>query len=345
MDIIKLNKTLQMKFLYRFFYFVIIIIISSCNSLPELSDYPSKEIKVASGPEDIIVDSISGNTDRLLISCSSRRKNESSQKNGIYAFQFEDESVKELIRENEPNDIEFHPHGFDMAMINNQAYLYVINHEDHIPKQSILVYKVFAEKLVFTELIENEMIISPNDIFVNNGGGFYISNDSGVRGSKLEMLLGQKKGSLIYFPTNDNPVIVDAHLGYPNGVYFYNDNLYVSTVREKKLYRYHKEKLNFTNKTLLASDLKGGDNLNPYQNGLLIPTHPNFIAFLRHKKDAEIPSPSVIYHYKFGEKEAEVFFADDGNKISAASTALVYKNKLYLSQVFNDFILVVDLIN
>ncbi len=332
-----------MKYFYSFLGLLFIVFWSSCSSIPELSSYSSKEIKVAFGPEDMVVDSISGNADRLLISCASRRDTESSLTNGIYAFHFDDESVRELIRENEPKGLKFHPHGFDLAIVDNQAYLYVINHEDNIQKQSILVYMVFAEKLVFTDIIVHDLIISPNDIFVKNDGDFYISNDAGKRGNIWEVLLRQKKGSVVYFPVHSSPVIVDAHLGYPNGVYFKDEHLYVSTVGEKKLYRYQKEKQEFIAKTCLTEGLKGGDNINPYLEGLLIPTHPNFIAFLKHKGNADTPSPSVIYYYKFGAKEAEVFFSDDGNRISAASTALVYNNKLYISQVFNDFILVVDL--
>lgn len=337
------RKAYHMKFVNRFLSIIILISISSCTAIPELSTYPSKEIIIAYGPEDIVLDSISGNTDRLLVSCCSRRKDDSSLGNGVYALNFESENVKELIRENEPKDLKFHPHGFDLAIIDKQAYLYIINHEDNIDRQSILVYHVYENKLVFIEMIEHDLIISPNDIFVNNGGDFYISNDAGERGNQMEILLGQKKGSVVYFPLDHSPIIAAPELGYANGVYYNNGYLYVSTVSEKKLYRYKKENQEFTDKICLASGLKGGDNLNPYQGGLLIPTHPNFIAFLRHKGNTDIISPSVIYHYKYGVEKAEVLFSDDGNRISAASTALVYKDKIYISQIFDDFILVVDL--
>jgi hypothetical protein len=41
--------------------------------------------------------------------------------------------------------------------------------------------------------------------------------------------------------------------------------------------------------------------------------------------------------------EQKVLFSDDGKKISAASTALIYDGHLYISQVFDDFILKVAL--
>jgi len=332
-----------MKYVHISILFISLMMVSACSSIPELSKYASNEIIIAPGPEDIVIDSISGNTTRLLVSCGSRREGESIEMNGIYSFDFESKEVIELKRKNEASNIEFHPHGFDLAFIDGQAYLYVINHEDKIGKQSILVYQVFADYLIFVRQIVHPSLISPNDIFVNNDGSFFISNDAGKRGNKWELLLGQKKGSIIYFSVDLSPTIVDNHLGYPNGLLFDGKYLYATTVSEKKLYRYEKTKNGFENKTCLAEKLKGGDNLNPYQGGVLIPTHPNFIAFLRHKNDSSIHSPSVIYHYKFGDKKAQVFYSDDGSRISAASTALVYKNKLYLSQIFDDCILEVDL--
>ena len=323
--------------------FLILLLFTSCASLPKLSTFPSHEVMVAFGPEDIVIDSLSTKTNRLLISCSSRRKIDNKSRNGIYAMSFDNENIKELRRINEPENMEFHPHGFDIALIKGKPYLYVINHEDQIPKQSILVYEVYDDRLKYIKSINNDLIISPNDIFVNNDGSFYFSNDARKRGSKKEVILGQKKGSLIYFTPSLSPIIIDDHLAYPNGVYFSNGYLYVSTVGEKKLYRYLKDGEQFINKTCLTSVIKGGDNINPYKNGLLIPSHPSFIKFIKHKRKSKNPSPSLIYYYNFNSRITNIFFADDGTKISTASTALVYRNKLYISQVFDDFILIVDI--
>ena len=59
------------------------MMVSACSSIPELSKYASNEIIIAPGPEDIVIDSISGNTTRLLVSCGSRREGESIEMNGI----------------------------------------------------------------------------------------------------------------------------------------------------------------------------------------------------------------------------------------------------------------------
>jgi len=315
------------------------LILSACSSLPELTNYPSTKIITGYGPEDMVVDSISGNIDRLLISCSARREDDPDSLNGIYAMDLNNEKAYELIRENEADSLSFHPHGIDMAFIDGQAYLFVINHNDEKGIQSILRYQVFADKLVFDSLINDELIISPNDIFANNDGSFFFSNDAGVRGSKKEIIFGQKKGSLVFFPAQASPYIIDNHLGYPNGVYFDGEYLYVSTVTEENLYRYKKTDNGFGEKTLLAEHLKGGDNINPYKGGLLIPTHPKFFKFIRHSKKSKCKSPSVVYYYHPDFEKAQVIYCDYGDHINTVSTALIYGNKLYVSQIFDNFIL------
>lgn len=320
-----------------------LILLSSCGPLPQLTNYPSKRIMTAYGPEDIVVDSISEEKDRLLISCASRRPIYPDSVNGIYAMDFEDELVYELSRENEPEWLHFHPHGIDVAMINNQAYLYVINHQDDEYGQNILVYKIHPNKLILDSIIQHPMIVSPNDVFVCNDGGFFFSNDAGVRGSKKEIMLLQKKGSVVYFPPKADPIMIDAHLGMPNGVYFDGDYLWVSTVMQSKLFRFKKLENAFSEREKMAKGLRGGDNINPTPNGLLIPTHLKLFAFMRHVKHPEKHSPTVIYQYFHASHKKEILYCNKGDEISAASTALIYKNKLYISQIFEDFILKVDL--
>ena len=319
------------------------LLLSSCGSLPSNSTFPSKKIACAYGPEDIMIDSLSSPEARLLISCSSRRKGETDSLNGIYALNFNNDKVTALVREGEPSDLSFHPHGFHMVMLQEQAYLFVINHEDNINRQSILRYKIFTNRLVFDSMITHPYIISPNDIFVLKNGGFIISNDSKIRGNRWELLLGQKKGSILYYPSDGSPLFIDTHLGYPNGVYYCHNQLYVSTVSENTLYKYERLAENLNEKSRLVDGLDGGDNINPYGNGFLIASHPRFFKFFLHSKSSSNLSPSLVYYYDKNKNNLNLIYANDGSQISAASTAIIYHNTLYLSQVFDPFILKVDL--
>jgi len=330
--------------LYAFIFCCITIVFSSCtNNSTNTQLLSLNKIELGFGPEDILIDSLSSNSKRLLISCASRREKDNPQTNGIYAMNLSTNAITKLERVNEPANLLFRPHGFDMAKIGGAIYLFVINHEDNKGRQSILKYKVQENQLLFDSLIMHSKIISPNDIFVNNDGSFYISNDASKRGNRMELLLGQKKGSLVYFSINGAAIELDTALAYPNGVFATQSHVWVSTVGENSLYRYEIASDSFTNKTLLTNELQGGDNISLYQNSFIIPGHPNFLQFFLHKINSDYHSPSIVYQYHLDKQSLDTLFIDDGSRISAASTAIFHQGHLYISQVFDPFILKVKI--
>jgi len=60
---------------------------------------------------------------------------------------------------------------------------------------------------------------------------------------------------------------------------------------------------------------------------------------MKHAKDPAKISPSLVYKVDPETGNKEVIFKDDGNKIPAVSTAVLFKNTLYFGQVFDGFIL------
>ena len=87
----------------------------------------------------------------------------------------------------------------------------------------------------------------------------------------------------------------------------------------------------------------GYDNITISGNDLIIVAHPKPLKFLAHMKNAAKPSPGITYAVNYNTLASRVIFADDGKRISCNSTGLIYKNKLYIAQVFEPFILEVDL--
>lgn len=328
-----------MKFYTPIFILSLILVLSSCGPVPKMSFPNFEKIEVGFGPEDMLWDSISMNQDRILFSCSNRREEYGEKANGIYSINPKTEEVIKLKQLGHPDDLEFHSHGFDMEEIAGQVFLYVINHEDEIGRQSILKYKVNGNELLLDSIIRHPLIISPNDIYVLNDGSFFISNDAGKRGSKTELMLMQKKGSVVYFPVDREPIVIDDHLGMPNGLYFDAPYLYVSTSMQGKLFRYTQLNNSFSEKTMIAKKLTGGDNLNPYKNGLLVPCHPRYLAFIRHAGNAKHPSPSVVYYVSFDGKTKEAVFSDNGEIISCGSTAIIMHDNIFVSQIFENYIL------
>ena len=60
-------------------------------------------------------------------------------------------------------------------------------------------------------------------------------------------------------------------------------------------------------------------------------------------KNKEKISPSIVYEMDLDSNTKTILFEDNGDIISAASGAIRYKNKLYIAQVFENFILCVNL--
>lgn len=317
---------------------IISLFLVSCNSIPQTGPFESKELITGFGPEDIVLDTMtSSENPRLLVSCDTRREND-PETNGIYWIDLKTDSVFEFERLYEPPSLVFHPHGFDLVMIDSIPRLFVISHDDEKDSHPIVRYKVLDKTLVFEAAYHNPLFNSPNDIFALNDGSFFITNDAGKRHSFIETALKLKRSSVVYFPKNQKPYYIDKELSYANGIYFDDPDLFVSTVRQNTIFKFTIENGEATEKKEIT-EIIGGDNITKYGDKYIVSAHLNSIAFLRHKKNPANHSPSVIYQFDPETGEKEVLFSDDGKLISGASTAIRFGDYLYISQVFDNFVL------
>jgi len=78
---------------------------------------------------------------------------------------------------------------------------------------------------------------------------------------------------------------------------------------------------------------------------LWVTAHPCPLDFLAHSDDAEANSPIQIFMIDPVTLDVNNVFQNNGELISAASTALFIDNRLYISQVFDPFVLVVEGLN
>ena len=173
-------------------------------------------------------------------------------------------------------------------------------------------------------------------------GGFYVSIDQGKRGDDFALLMRAKTGSIVFCDEKGGWAPVATKLAYPNGLYISPKGryLYASTTRQHQVFKYSiKSDGNLINREKVAR-VVGGDNIRLGQNKeLLIPAHLNVLKLVGHSKDSTKLSPSVVYglHTENGEKQ--VLYSNEGKQISAASTAVSYKGNIYVSQVFQPYIL------
>jgi len=163
-------------------------------------------------------------------------------------------------------------------------------------------------------------------------------------------VLGFKTGSIVHFDGKGNWNISADDLCLPNGIWVdeSKNQLFVANGSCHEVIRYDIEdsQLSLASKqsTLQHNEkITIGDNiLQDEQGRLWVTTHPCPLDFLAHAEDSKEYSPSEIFIIDPATLKPNKVFQNNGDLISAASTALFVNNRLYISQVLNPYVLVVD---
>ena len=343
---------------------------SGCKTSNLGADWPSQQLTVGAGPEDLVLDTFLTEP-RLLISCDARRPSE-PQSSGIWSLNLASSITVELPRYGEPESLVFHPHGIDLvrqplpidvaapgdgALRPSQEeavpLLYVISHDDDRDVHSVLVYQVFADHLQYLRSWTDPLLNSPNALTVLDDGTLLVTNDSGKRGNRFEALFKRKKSTVVAWNARQNRWWVAAErLAYANGIVCRGNEVYVATTRQSRIFSYRWDGEQLRDQRELAR-IPGADNLRWDGNDLLVAGHPSILAFVRHAGSAKKKSPVQVWRIATApaaqpapaalSAAPERIYANDGSAISGAATALIWSGKLYLSQVFDPFVLVVEL--
>ncbi len=307
-------------------------------------------VDVAVGPEDFVFDKWHSSP-RLLISSLDRRNPD--KLGDIYFFDLKTGYSSPMPRTGEPETLlSFRPKGMDTRRTHNKTFLYVIIHNPHDNSEkdesAIAVYQVLEKELRFVRLMEDtEHLWSPNDLSVLKNGEVYITNDYH---NELEVILGKKSSEIVHFSLKENRwSVVASDLSLANGILARTDRVFVAATRSNKLVEYRRHNDGTLDKGKTLVEVKGVDNIMPFGRKLLVAAHFNDVAYVRHVKKNEVPSPSVIFLIDpdtgIQEEIIRTVYVNDGNQISAASTAFIYKGKLYISQVFGSKIVVCDAVD
>lgn len=296
-------------------------------SIPGISQPAKyKKIELGPGPEDFALDTLG--IERLLISCSERR-DDNSKGNGIWELNLKSQLVRRLEL-NLKSDRPFNPHGIYMIYEEGEKYLFVINHLSK-NQSEIIRFRVLSNSLVEEKSFTHKYIKHPNDIFVINKHEFYFTNDKLFSGSIIKY-------------TEANYSKIQKALFFPNGIQGLNNKLYVSTTVSNKVFQIYQTPSGYKRKKIAR--VVGGDNFSVFNNQeLLLTSHTKFMKFIRHAKNAEKKSPSRVFKINCQTGEKNVIYSSDGNEINAVSVAVKYKGFLYLGQVFERFIVKVPLNN
>jgi hypothetical protein len=327
------------------FLFLVLILLLNCYANVKPNPIPGcKRILGMPGPEDLAIDRETG---ILYVSSHERRGELVDGKLFQLNLNATDEPVASLIETNYPE--KFHPHGMSLVKMKGKSLLYVISHSNlENPTHTIEVFQIEKAKLTHIETIRNETLISPNDLQVIGDGRIFVSNDRGegsMLRATLDALFGIKRSQISYYDGKKWKLFENA-VTFGNGILYRKaankDYLYRAATTPEKIYKY--EIIQNAGETELKevkvfSFDTGPDNLEEDEEGnIYFAAHKSIFRFLKHKDDPNYPSPSQVFMMDKNENTKELY-ANDGTEIPASSTGLKYKNKLYISQVFNPFIL------
>lgn len=350
----------------RFFIFFILLIVTKCSQpiadLKPLGKNSCQKISGTPGPEDFELIRLK-NQSQLVISSHNRRNFESTGE--LYTLPLEINGIeKEKLENNfliQPLKVDrypkyFRPHGISSAINKGKLRLYVISHTNlEDKKNTIEIFELTNEKnfswTYIGELV-NEKLSHPNDLFALPEERLLISNDGdGVNAVLffINFLFKRATAEITYYE-NGSYYFADEKVPFGNGIYYEeNDNeklLYRSSHLDKSIFVYDVKWIeNYQPELTLKYKIPfdgGPDNIMKNEYGFYVASHPSNLAFLDHVKSAKNLSPSMIYKIE-DLTRTKLIYSNDGKEISAASTAVAYKNKLFINQVFEDFLLACDI--
>jgi hypothetical protein len=300
----------------------------------------SERIPVKPGPEDMVLDTLHGDPG-LIISCCGRREADKPFGEMVY-YKLKSGEQYVMERLNEPEGIHFRPHGIFL----DGDLLYVISHEKEPDYHPVLIYRIEKSQLNFVELIQTSLQNSPNALVTGANGEIYLVNDSGKRGSMWEKALKLKRASVVKLEKNGEgdwvgKTVADK-LGYPAGINRIGQSLYVGDAVLNKLHIYDIGDDGLTPAGEITK-LKGNDNIRTYQGQLLTPGHVKPLKFISHAKNPAKKSPVEVFHVNPASGEHSILYATDGSTISGGSSAIIFKEHLYICQIFEPWILKVEL--
>jgi len=326
-------------------YLLLLLLTPLCSCAVEtLSDNPTQRVTVGPGPEDMVLDR-SQEHPRLLISCTRRRDN-GPPFGEIVAYTPATGQIDTLERTGMPDTLFFQPHGIFLDDRSGDPVLYAISHEHDRGFHPVYLWKVGKDSLEFIELARSPLLHSPNALTLGAEGDIYVVNDAGKRGSVMEKIFALNRADIVrLFRTGDgtwNGKVVAGQLGYPAGINRLENTIYAGDAVNDVLHMFEIREDTLL-ETSTVEGLKGNDNIRVAGQDLYITGHVKPMRFVRHTRSPEKRSPVKVWKVDPGTMEVQTLYYTDGSEISAGSTAIPLDGKLYISQVFDPFILVVTL--
>lgn len=311
-----------------------------------------------SGPEDIDVSRSEG---FLIISSDDRaahRDQRQAAPCGLYLYDISTSSLQYLDIEM-PHEL--HPHGIDMVEIDSGVYrILVVNHVGHEGRAYTLagthinhyIEEIWLEegRLKWIRSWESPLIKSPNDVLIIDEDRFYFTNDHGSDtdwGLWCEDYLGWRRSGVVYYDGIDFREVAHG-VAYANGIATDRERslLYVASPRDFLIKVYQ---ILEGGRLAFVEDIACGtgvDNIEMDVDGTLwVGCHPSLLHFSAYAQGQQAVAPSEIIHVTYrssGDYVIRRIAEDDGRQMSAATVAIPYGDHLYLGNVMDEHIVILN---
>ena len=345
-----------MKFKKRIFYAVIILLllfvanifISTGFFRTIENSFDGKILKKIHivGAEDI---TISKKDSFAIISSTDRKEFPKTKQEigGLYFINLKNDEFK-TIHLTKDFKKPFAPHGISIYQKDSVTTIAAINHT--LEGEFIEIFTLFNEKITHQKTIKNKLIFSPNDIVLIDENRFYFTNDHKYKdgfGRISEDYLGVAMSNVVYFDGQDFKEVA-RDIAYANGINIDTKRKLVFVASPRKfLVKVYEKNEDGTLNFIEDIDCKTGvDNIEfDDEDNLWIGAHPNLLHFAAYAKGDENISPSEIikieYHKK-GNYNIKQIYMEDGSNMSASTVAAPFKNLIFVGNVMDNNLLVLE---
>jgi arylesterase/paraoxonase len=294
------------------------------------------------GVEDIAID----REGRFIILSSDGNPSQG----GLYMMRLDDLSTSPFLLSQNFKET-FYPHGISMLKLSDEKHrIWAINHASS--KHTIEVFDLFeTDSLVFVETLQDDLMISPNDVVALSENELYYTNDHGntsYLGVLAENYLGLRASNVVHV-NNGSYRIVARDIAYANGINYDQDRslMFVASPRDfiVKVYgRGENGDLAFVENIDAGT---GVDNIEFDKDGALwIGCHPSLLSFTSYAAGKKPFSASEVIKINYngkGDYTQETLYLDDGANMAAATVAPYYEGKVFVGNVMDDHFLILDI--
>ncbi len=327
---------------------LILALIVGCEQLPaqvrvECTQLPAVSQQKALGmfgPEDLALD-VAAERPRLIVSSQDRRSPETRGK--IFQADLVTHEIHEMSRRGEPDQLinSFHPHGLDLAMIDDRKVVYVVVHGT---EEWIVRYTVLENELVYDKTFgPNEDLTNPNDVDADAHGNIYVTNSSTGKSFLINWLKSNVLGMRTTPTLRLSPKGWESVAGLakaPNGVLIHGNYLLIGDSLADTV-TIHPLPGSTGQKKVLEMSMPDNMSEGP-DHDVLTASHNSRLSFMLHRSEIMKAGGSIFRITDIeGSPTLNKVFITDGTMLSAPSSAVYFNNTLYIGQVFDPFILAV----